>query len=268
NVEYLKENWGQSKGGKNTINKLSKKQLKEKLIKARKFIKNRPGNSGKKVDINFNKDFCEFYGALMGDGCLSLHKRKDCNKHRYGIIFVGHKTLDREYHENKLCKIINNDFKLNTYIQIINNSRKITILNKSLFNQLKGMGFPVGKKGQKLKIPPKLSDLPWSLKKYIIRGLFDTDGCIFARKDEKYRYPHIMITTYSKPLLNQLSNMLKEKGYPVYVSKKDVVIKGIKNTKKWMDDIGSSNQRHKFKYEYWLKHKKLPANLRASSPMV
>ena len=268
NVRYAKENWGQSKGGKNTIKKLSEKQLKEKLMKARKFIKNRPGFSGKKVDITLNKNFCEFYGALMGDGCLSLYKRKDCNKHRYSIIFVGHKILDKDYHENRLCNIINRDFKLNPYIQIIENSRKITVLNKSLFNQLKGLGFPVGKKGQKLKIPGKFIDLSWNLKKHVIRGLFDTDGCIYARKDEKYKYPHIMITTTSNPLLNQLSSILKERGYPVYTSKKDVIIKGIKNTKKWMEDIGSSNQRHKFKYEYWLKHKKLPAYFWASSPMV
>ena len=38
-------------------------------------------------------------------------------------------------------------------------------------------------------------------------------------------------------------------------------MKGIKNVNRWMDDIGSSNPKHKFKYQYWVAHRKLPANL-------
>src|SRR3989344_1140036 len=32
--------------------------------------------------LKLNKNFCEFYGALMGDGCLTSYKRRD------GTIFL------------------------------------------------------------------------------------------------------------------------------------------------------------------------------------
>lgn len=259
NTEYKLNNWGQKIGGINAIKKLSKSKLNKRLEKARKCIKNRIPN----VKINLNKNVCEFYGALMGDGCLS--KCKVNRWYRYYIIFTGHKQLDKDYHENYLNNLIKKEFQIKPYIQLIKNvnARKMTLFNISLFKELKKLGFPVGKKGQKLKIPNRLLKLPWNLKKYLIRGIFDTDGCISARKDEGYKYPHIIITTSSKPLLGQLYKLLRERGYPAWITKsrREIKIKGIKNTTKWMNDVGSSNLKHKFKYEYWVKNKVLPTYL-------
>ena len=223
-------------------------------------------NKTKEININLNKNLCEFYGALMGDGCLCKFKRK--NRKNYGtrIIFTGHKILDKEYHERYLNELIKEEFNIKPYIYVskIKNIRNLIISNNLLFKELKKLGFPIGEKGQKLKIPNKLMKLPWNIKKYIIRGFFDTDGCIYARKDENYRYPHISLSTNSKILIKQLYKILKERNYHVWISKGsklDVRLKGIKNTIKWMDDIGSSNLRHTFKYEYFQKNGILPANL-------
>ncbi|MBW2966327.1 LAGLIDADG family homing endonuclease [Candidatus Woesearchaeota archaeon] len=108
-------------------------------------------------------------------------------------------------------------------------------------------------------------DLPWETKKFLIRGLFDTDGTIFAKKNEGYRYPYIGFTSKNKIFLKQVQILLRKKGYPFYTNNDNLFMKGIKNIKKWMKDVGTSNSKHKFKYEYWTKHGKLPAGLRASS---
>lgn len=55
--------------------------------------------------------------------------------------------------------------------------------------------------------------------------------------------------------------MLREEGYPAYITGSDVCVRGIANVKKWFSDIGSSNSRNLKKYEYFLKHGFLPARL-------
>ncbi len=103
--------------------------------------------------------------------------------------------------------------------------------------------------------------MPWKIKKFVLRGLFDTDGCIFANKREEYKYPYISISSKSEPFRNQIINMLRDQNYPAYNTKKDVCVRGIANVKRWFNDIGSSNRRNQFKYEYFLKHGNLPARL-------
>jgi hypothetical protein len=94
-----------------------------------------------------------------------------------------------------------------------------------------------------------------------MRGLFDTDGCLFARKDEGYRLPHISICSKSKSFREQICKLLREQNYPAYINNINVRIKGIKNVKRWFSDIGSSNKRNLLKYEYFLKHGYLPSKL-------
>ena len=264
-VDYKEENWGAKKGSRASINK-SKEELNFRMKRARRAIKNKP----KKIKLKINGGTCEFFGALMGDGCITKHKLKDKKYYKYIIIFSGHKSLDKEYHEKYLRDLIKKEFKLNSSVQLgkVKNVRTLKIFNKSLLNELIDYGFPLGKKGQKLKIPRRFLKMPWEYKKFIIRGLFDTDGSIYARRDEDYKYPHISITSRSRKLIEQLYKILRERDYSVWITKpnnsklaESLVLKGIKNTKRWMKDIGSSNPKHVFKYKYWLKNKKLPAYL-------
>lgn len=263
-ISFKKEGWGRSKGGKIAVSKLSKEELFRKLEKARSKIKIK-NKIIKPAKLVLNKNLCEFYGILMGDGCLSKFKRSE-NVTRNQIIISGHKSLDKEYHEEYIKSLIKNEFNLTPYIYCRkkDNVRSFIINNKPFFKALVKLKFPIGKKGQKLEIPIRLLKLSWNLKKYIIRGLFDTDGCLTARKDEGYRYPCLIISSYSKPLIKQLYNMLRNKGYPFWVNKKNTEIRmrGIKNVNRWMFDIGCSNSKHKDKYEYWLKNKVLPSNLK------
>lgn len=259
-VSLKREGWGQAKGGQIAISKLSKKELAKRLEKARSKIQRKP----KKIRLVLNKNLCEFYGILMGDGCLSEFKENE-RIVRKRIIISGHKYLDKQYHENYIQNLIKDEFNLNSYIYCSkrHNIRSLIITSRPFFEILVKLGFPIGKKGQRLKIPDKLLKLSWELKKYIIRGIFDTDGCIIARKDENYRYPCIIITSHSKPLINQLYKLQRNKGYPFWIvkNKSEIRMRGIKNVIKWMDDIGSSNKRHRFKYQYWRKNKILPKKI-------
>tara|TARA_Y100000310_G_C20687415_1_gene819989 strand:+ start:1319 stop:2377 length:1059 start_codon:yes stop_codon:yes gene_type:complete len=262
---YKEGNWGPKRGAE-INNKKSAKELKSRMEKARSAIKSKP----KEVKFKITKGTCEFFGALMGDGCITKHKLKGKKHYKYIIIFSGHKYLEKKYHEDYLRSLIKNEFNLNSSIALGKKQkvRTLKIFNRSLLEELVRYDFPLGKKGQKLEIPKKLSKLSWKYKKFIIRGLFDTDGSIYARKDENYMHPHISITSISKKLIRQLYYILRERNYPAWITKSNnsksaesLVIKGNKNTIKWMEDIGSSNSKHLFKYKHWLKNKELPARL-------
>ena len=68
--------------------------------------------------------------------------------------------------------------------------------------------------------------------------------------------------------MQQLYTILRRKGYTAYINRDNLFIKGIQNVKMWMKEIGSSNSKHIFKYEYWLNHGKLPAGLINQGPVI
>lgn len=251
-IEF-KNNWGALKGGfiAGTMSNKNKR-----AAYARKFrqIVN--------VKIRKNKEFCEFYGALLGDGCL-VRFRDYKNTRRYVIQLTGNLKLDKDYWIY-LTALLSNQYKLHSYYyeRPKNNCCVLTIKNKGLFYELNKKFFvPIGLKYGKLKLPNNILNLPWKVKKFVLRGLFDTDGCIIANKRENYRYPWIVISSKSERFRNQLIKMLKEQNYPAYNTGSDVCVRGISNVKRWFDDIGSSNSRNLIKYEYFLKHRCLPARL-------
>lgn len=255
NLEKFENNWGKIKAGI-----VSAKDSKSKLraAYARKFIK-RP-----KINIKINEFFCEFYGTLLGDGCIS--KFKDCEgAERIGIFISGNKKLDSEY-LTYLKKRLKEEFNINSYFyqHKTKNICTLTIKNKGFSLFLKKFGFPIGKKYNKIKIPKKLLKLPWKVKKFVIRGLFDTDGSICAKKREKYKYPQICITSIDNRLIKQIYDLLRKQNYPCWIGGDNIFIRSSEATKRWFNDIGSSNNRNIFKYKYWLKNKILSPNLLGS----
>lgn len=253
----FEDNWGSLKGG-TIAGKMP--DAKKRANYARSFRKIT------KVNIKTNKFFCEFYGALLGDGCICKFKDYEA-KERFIIQFSGNRKLDSQYIkylQNKLKK----EYDLYSYYYEPKglNVCTLSIRNKGLCLELnKRFDVPIGLKYKKIKISDKILALPWSIKRFVLRGLFDTDGCILANKREKYRYPWITISSKSKKFRDQLIKMLREQNYPAYNTRSDVCVRGIANVKRWFSDIGSSNSRNILKYEYFLKHGYLPAGLLTGS---
>ncbi len=251
-AKKLEDNWGARLGGEKSGNKRNMAYVR----KFRKIIK---------PHIKINEFFCEFYGALLGDGCVSHYIERE-KKDRLKTCISGNKELDSQYLEY-LKKRLECEFNVKSYFYRYKNRNlcNLIISSKRFSEFLNKFGFPVGLKYGKIKIPRRLMKLPWRMKKLIIRGLFDTDGSICAKKREKYRYPQISIASKDKVMLKQVYSILREQKYPCWLSGKNLSIRGKETAIKWFKDIGSSNNRNIFKYEYWLKNKVLPPKL---GPMV
>ncbi len=209
--------------------------------------------------INFkNSKFLEFYGIMMGDGCLSQFYANYDKRERKVVVITCNAVKDYEYVSSYISSLIKDIYGFTPYIRI-NKKQNVIIIyitNKYVFYSLQNYDFPVGKKYQ-ISIPRRMMNLPKKKINHIIRGIFDTDGCISARKDENYLYPHILISSYSQLLRQQLKEILQEQNFRAYIHDTNVVIKGKANFIKWFKLIGSSNSRNINKYKEWLETGKI-----------
>jgi len=238
-IEFLEDNWGWKLGGEITHKKHKWifESGRKKIIETHK----KTDNLILKVDTN-SPELAEFIGVLTGDGFIGKYKRSRI------VQITGNKIKDREYYQYYLIPLIKNLFNIEPHFYDRQTCIRLNIYSKVLFNTInKLFDFPIGKKGD-LKISEKLLKTTNS-KIAVIRGIFDTDGCIHI---SKRNYPMINITTTSVPLAKQIQEILVELGFScsIYVDeiKKKrkkaayrINIYGKEQILKWKNLIGSSN---------------------------
>ena len=123
-------------------------------------------------------EFAEFYGAMLGDGCVYGNLS--------GICIAGHSTLDQNYHTHRLRHLIILLFGVEPKLYYSKDQKSIrTVLySKEIALFFRDLGFPVGLKKNSLRIPPYFF-ADKALLRSCIRGLYDTDGTIYHHKGAK-----------------------------------------------------------------------------------
>lgn len=249
-LDKKEDNWGLIKGGK----KAYLKAVREKGIRR---IKERQALGGKRAaitkerlekgrfKINFDDPlFLEFYGILLGDGWLSNFNIKDKKVWLIGIS--SNLTLDKEftyYYISIIQKLFNR--KGVVRIKPLNNVAEFVFSHKILLKYLnEKLGFPIGKKIN-LEINRSIYSLDFDKLRYVLRGIFDTDGSIYLNKNNKgiYAYPIISIHMKEPKLIKQIQEILKNNGFKVVYDKRNNMIKinGKDQLRRWLHYIGSSN---------------------------
>lgn len=203
-----------------------------------------------------NPIMAEFFGIMAGDGCLS-HTGKSVTMNWYWVYICGHKIDDKNHYDyiKNLIKILfNRDVKV--YEKNKQNAVFISIKDKLIFESLAKLGLPIGKKYEKLHIPKWICGDEKNARSFL-RGLFDTDGCFVLSKQRrkiKY-YPRIEIATKSDTFGREIVDLLKKLKIKSSFNKKAkffrIEVAGIINVNRWMETIGSNNQKHIKKYSYW-----------------
>ncbi len=146
-------------------------------------------------------DLAEFIGIMLGDGHL-VKKQLD-------ISFDSRNKKYIEYVKKLAKKIFNIDLRLK--LQKGRNTAHLYYYNKNLKEQLLNLGL---KKGNKIKNQLGIPDWVKQNKEYAkacIRGLIDTDGCIYICKREKQKY--VKFTNRNKKLLDDFAKIAKDLGY-------------------------------------------------------
>lgn len=168
-----------------------------------------------------NEKLAEFYGALLGDGCLSQYFTKCDQRTRYCVQLTGH-VHDLEYYETVLQPTIRNTFGISGTIRSRRGTQAIifNILNKSAFAFFHDLGMPIGKKHE-LAIPAAILQNP-QFTAACVRGIFNTDGSVYRRYSKQYAghtkvyaYQVIQFKMNTRVLLQQLSDYLQSNGIRV-----------------------------------------------------
>jgi len=196
----------------------------------------------------------EFYGILLGDGCISEYISH--GRPVYEIRIEGHSETDYIYFQETVVPLIKLVF-----------GRTVKIFRRRTFNGIfvrfyfkeqakylnEVFNFPFGKKGE-IQIPGWISG-DWNFLKHVLRGFFDTDGCIYFTKNNSTirHYPIIELSTHSSALVTQLYEALSAQGFVVKRSfyGDSIKLHGIQNMLKWFNEIGSSHIDKHSKVLFW-----------------
>lgn len=193
-------------------------------------------------------DLAEFVGIIMGDG--SITKRQ--------VKITLNSITDKEY-----CiyvkSLIEKIFQTKPSMNKRRNESTInlTISRTNLVNYCRSIGLLVGN-----KIKQNL-DIPHWVKKNnnliipCLRGLMDTDGCLFLEchkvRGKIYSYPRLSLVSASPNLRFSVLEALTDLGFSAKIrNNRNVQIEKDREIRKYFDTIGTSNPKHRRKFEAFL----------------
>jgi len=192
-----------------------------------------------------SEDLAEFVGIMLGDGGITQYQAR--------ISF--HSEIEKEY-SRFVTDLIKRLFgvPIGVYYDKEDLSFDFVISRSELVRFcVEKLGL---KKGNKIK---KQVDIPEWIKQNklysiaCLRGLVDTDGCIFTHRykvnGKWYAYKKLSFTSYSEPLRQSVFNILKNNGLnPRFAQRKDVRLDSIEDMQKYFQLVGSHNPRHLKRY--------------------
>ncbi|MBI3033122.1 hypothetical protein HYY69_06620 [Candidatus Woesearchaeota archaeon] len=186
----------------------------------------------------------ELVGIIAGDGHVSSIN--------YEISITCHKILDRHYIFEHVAKLFKELFEITPKIRDAKKTKgiKCIVNSKILFYFMtEKFKHPAGKKKGRLLIPKEIEENNQWLKAYI-RGLFDTDGSIYFRREKSMV---ISIISADAIFLDQVRQALKTLGYSPSVSGKNLYIYDQSQIKRFFNEINPANKKHNDKYINFIK---------------
>jgi len=240
------------------IVKLSGKNIDNKSIKVilpfwgQKIIKGKPKLKKVKIPNKNDKPFSEFYGILLGDGCIFSDRK--------GLSISGDKFLDYPYYVEYIKCLIFDLFGITPsfYFSKKDRSIKCVVYSKLIVDILNKTNFPIGVKYDKKPRIPKFMFNKKDNLAACIRGIMDTDGSLAAHPHSKIMI-HLSITISS--LRKSVLSGLKRLGIPAGEFNKGIMIYGKEKVKLFEKVIGFSNNKNIYKYSTFLKTGKVPSSI-------
>jgi intein/homing endonuclease len=197
----------------------------------------------------YSIDLAEFFGIMMGDGGIN-------NLWQATISLNSIKDTHFALYIYKLCK------KLFNIVPAVrkrkeSNTQIISLASTTVVDFLVVNGLMRGNKlKQGLKIPEWILGKR-SYCKSCIRGLVDTDGCMFVHvhkvKGKVYKNIGLTFTSFSPDLIFQVAEIFAEFGIVPHISGegKSIYLYQEEAVVKYLKIFGTSNPRIKTVYEKW-----------------
>ena len=239
----------------------------------------RPSNWDKHRNIRIptkpNEDLAEETGIHIGDGALSMGVKKT-GRHYYWHRISGSIIDDRIYLQYHVLPLIQKLYNVPEKARINESQHEMSYVYESrAVAQFKSLvlGLPAGKKiGITM---PTVFTRDSKLIRACIKGITDTDGTVtFHKRRGRHRYPQILIKNSSRPLIEQMADLIeKELGVntsltldKLYQDSKIIRrrpmnwlrVNGEEALQIWMKKIGLANPSHLSRLMVWKKYGVIP----------
>lgn len=187
-----------------------------------------------------NLMLAEFVGIMLGDGNISEY-----------VVKITLSSLEQKYGQYILI-LVRDLFGVKATVRKLKNVKAINILvqRKQLVDFCLQIGLVKGNKVKHQVDIPEWVKASRKFSRVCVRGLMDTDGCFYYNSysinKKKYSYLKITFKNSSVPLLRSVNVILSNLGIKSQVNKnlKDVRISDSESVKKYIQEIGTKNQKH------------------------
>ena len=198
------------------------------------------------MTLTKDQKLAEFVGILLGDGSLCLRDGSNTNNR---LKITLNKIDDVEY-VDYVKKLILDLFGIEPKIHLRDgeNATDLFLFNKRIILYLVNeVGLNLSPKWNRAIIPTRF--LSQELGVYVIRGYFDTDGCIVTTNNNGTMYPRLEMKVSPSPMQQQFVDLLNGYGfnfgvYQIGKGKVRIQLNGKKELKKWIELIGFSNLKN------------------------
>ena len=200
--------------------------------------------------MNNKESIAEFVGIMLGDGNLGIYKSRVGNKiklqHR---VRVSLDSRNIGYTNHVVCilrEVLG--FEPRVSYKKTENGVDVGIYRKDCFLYvLEKIGLKKSPKWNNMEIPIPYRKGKLSL--LVMKGLFDTDGCLSIFNNNGIIYPRIEIRLCPSPAQKQINEILEIYGFRHKIQqlergKTRIRISGNSQLRRWFDLIGSSNPIH------------------------
>ncbi len=190
----------------------------------------------------------EFIGIMLGDGNFGVYGPKNRKKSQYRIrVSLDSRNISYLDHVKSVFReVLGIEPKI--YFKSKENAVDVQYCSKEIFLFVKKeIGLLESPKWNSMKIPDNY--FKKELFPFILRGLFDTDGCLSIFNNNGTKYPRIEIKICPSPAQDQFKQILEtlDINYRIQILDKNEIrlrISGKKELMKWFETIGSSNKIH------------------------
>lgn len=198
-----------------------------------------------------NSSLAELIGIIIGDGGIT----------KYQIRVTLNRKTDAAY-AHFVSNLFSNLFGVEAPLRLHGNKSpviNVTVSSVALVKYFnRAYGLPQGNKiRQGIDIPSQIKEKQ-NLLKACIRGLFDTDGCIYLdihRNSAKvYKNLGMAFTSYSPPLLRSMMTILQNWGFrPTIGRQHHLLMRRGAEIVRYFREIGTSNPKHQKRFEQFAK---------------
>lgn len=199
---------------------------------------------------NNSKKLAEFFGIILGDGRISS-----------GQVGVALNSIDAKEYKYFVANFFKELFKITPFIYKYKNANCVEVIASGvdLVEFLLTKGLKIGNKVKhQIDVPVWIKKHP-EFAKYCLRGLVDTDGCVYSHdhkcNSDKYFNIGLEFSNRSVPLLNFVNNTLSDLDFHPKFSRKGVNLYRESEVCRYAKEISFDNVHHSNRLNRFLEMK-------------